>query len=198
MTPLMTPLFPQMAQSVRLLCTALLVLVGTGCATQRTTKTGFLQPLGYHSFLVDEVTFVAGDAGAPTPNSRSLEDLKVVYRAALEKAFTARLKPVNQAGPGVLRVRAAITGYEGANVWLNLAASTVIGPVTAGGASTEAEVVDSITGARVASLATHSNGTPFLGGPFNYYKRHGHARTAVRRHAEKLGKRLEPVAGDVQ
>lgn len=176
----------------------LLVIAGAGCATQRTTRTGFLRPAAYHSFMISEVAFIPASNGSRTPNPDTVDALKRAYRQALEESFSASLRQVEEPGAGVLHVRAAITGFEGANVWLNVVASTVIGPITAGGASTEAEVVDSMTGARVASLATHSNGTPFLGGPFNYYKRHGHARTALRRHAKALGQRVGPVAGVVQ
>lgn len=93
-------------------------------------------------------------------------------------------------------MRAAITDFKGANVWLNALALPVIGPVTAGGASTEAEVVDSITGEPLVVLAIHSNGTPFLGGPQNYWAQYGHARSAVSRHAKKLHQmttQLKPI-----
>lgn len=181
--------------TMRLSVLAVVAALTFGCANQRTTDTGFLPRASYHSFYIKRVDFVPGPKSPKRPNEVTVNRLKSVYRKALVHSFSDRLQLADGPGPGVIEVRAAITGYEPANVWLNVVTSTLIGPVTAGGASTEAELLDSVTGTRVASLSTHSNGTPFLGGPQNYFKRYGHARSALRHHAKGLGKRLGPVTG---
>jgi len=197
------------------------LLLTAACASQQTTQTGFLtevapainpsqptseettrlalaanpdQLAGYHSVLIEDVAFRAGPQAPKQLDPAVLDDLKTTYRAALDEAFGTRFKRAIGAGPGVLRVRAAITGYERANVALNVASSLLIGPVTAGGAASEAEVLDSVTGQRIAALATHSNGTPLMGGPVGYFTQHGHARRALTRHASELAALLPAAA----
>ncbi|MFY8106802.1 MAG: DUF3313 family protein [Elstera sp.] len=197
-----------------------LLLLGA-CANQQTTNTGFIQAqagkpvalvadaedadrkifaappavlAGYHSFILDEVTFRPGPKMPADTATDVRNDLKQTYADALRQAFSVRLKQVQQPGPGVLRVKAAITGYERANVALNVVTTALVGPVTAGGAASEAIVVDSQTQTPVLALATHSNGTPLMGGPVGYYTQHGHARRALARHAEALAELMAPAA----
>jgi len=189
------------------------LLITAACASQQTTQTGFLneaaiaaQPLRidpnapdrlavaasadqvarYHSVLIEDVAFRPGPKIPDRIDPAVLADLRTSYRAALAEAFGQRFQIVATSGPGVLRVRAAITGYERANVALNVAMLALVGPVTAGGAASESEALDSVTGERIAALATHDNGTPLMGGPVGYYTQHGHARRALARHATEL------------
>lgn len=188
----------QFPTSPAIFAVAIIAATASGCAFQKTTSTGFLPPTSYRGFIIEPVTYTPGPRAPRRPNDATVSALKSAYQERLQAAFAKELRPATEPGPDVFRVRATITGYEPANVWLNILTSTVIGPVTAGGAATEAEVVDSITGARIAALATHSNGTPFLGGPQNYFKRYGHARDAFGKHARKLVARVEPNLGGVQ
>jgi len=197
---------------------AALVLAASlaACAGQQTTRTGFLDPAGpalaadregaltftaapavlarYEAVFIEPVVFRAGPATPAAPDPAVERDLAEAYRTTLAEAFAARHYRVLDALPAApvrtLRVRAAITGHERANVALNLATTLLLAPVTAGGAASEAEVVDAATGERLVALATHSNGTPFLGGPHNYFRQHGHARAALARHARDLAERL--------
>lgn len=203
------------------LATAIVViLLMGGCASQETTSTGFIQsqtkaPINltaaqndsneytfktskesissYHSFMIDEVTFRPGPKMPLETTDEIRADLKQTYTDALREAFGLRLKYVQQPGPGTLRVKAAITGYERANVALNIVTSALIGPVTAGGAASEAIALDSLTNVPILALATHSNGTPLMGGPVGYFTQHGHARRALARHAEALADLLAPA-----
>jgi hypothetical protein len=190
----------------------LAALTLAACSAQETTRTGFLGPAdllaegdslafsaapgqlaGYRSALIEIVDFRPGPAAAAVEPA-VIEGLRTAYREALEAAFAERgyapAMPAEATQPGTLRVRAAVTGFERANVPLNVLTSLVIAPVTAGGAASEAEVLDGPTGSRLVALATHSNATPFLGGPHNYYVEHGHARAALVRHAGALAARL--------
>ena len=197
-----------------------LLLLGA-CANQQTTNTGFIQAqagkpvalvadteeadrkiftappavlAGYHSFILEEVALRPGPQMPADTAAEVRDDLKQTYADALRQAFGARLKQVQHPGPGVLRVKAAITGFERANVALNVVTSALVGPVTAGGAASEAVVVDSQTLAPVLALATHSNGTPLMGGPVGYFTQHGHARRALVRHAQELAGLMTPAA----
>lgn len=153
---------------------------------------------GYRRFTIEPVAFRRGPAVPERPDPAVVDALAVAYRAALVEALVARgYAPATPTGDeaGTLRVRAAITGFERANPALNaLTALAVFVPVTAGGAASEAEIVDARTGERLAALAAHDNGTPLLGGPQNYVLEHGHARAALRRQARALVAKL-PEAG---
>lgn len=199
-----TPMNQRTLKSFHPVAALAAILFLSGCGYQKTTQTGFLKtydPLPakelttpYTKFLVDEIAYVPAESAPKKFDPVKLEKLKTKYKASLMKAFDDdQLEYATEAGPGVMRVRAAITDFKGANVWVNALALPVIGPVTAGGASTEAEVVDSVTGEPLVALATHSNGTPFLGGPQNYLAQYGHARSAVSRHAKKLHKLSTPL-----
>jgi hypothetical protein len=65
--------------------------------------------------------------------------------------------------------------------------AAVVLPVTAGGASSEAEVVDSVTGERLVALQAFNNGgQSFLGGPIGYLSEYGQARRALAVQANEL------------
>lgn len=199
---------------------ALLLVLGAailpGCAAQQTTSTGFLphaptltataddpaarifvaEPAalrGFRAVMIEEVAFRPGPAVPPVIDAAVVDELRASFRQSLSAELAARgYRLVASPDPEgrTLRVRAAVTGYERANVALNLATTVLGAPVTAGGAASEAEVLDANTGARLVAQATHTNGTPFLGGPHNYYREHGHARAALDRHARDLAARL--------
>lgn len=206
--------------SARAALLAALLPALAACAAQTTTRTGFLAhndaaPLaadpadadrlvaraaperlaGYSGYLIDDIAFRPGPHAPGVADAEVLADLRAAYRDALDTAFARHFGRAAAPGPGVLRVRAAITGYERANVAANVVTSALlIVPVTAGGAASEAEVVDSVTGERLAALATHTNGTPLLGGPVGYFTRHGHARRALARQADELAALVSPPA----
>jgi hypothetical protein len=117
-----------------------------------------------------------------------VDGLKVYYQEALRSAFAKQLPQTDVPGPDVIIVRAAITGVCQAHPVVNaLAMAAVFVPVTAGAASSEAEVIDSVSGERLAALQGVTNGgRAFLGGPLGYLSTYGHARRALSRQANQL------------
>ena len=197
-----------------------LVLLIPACAAQQTTATGFLSPgaplaaaaedpasltyaapapqlRGFRAVIIEDIAYRPGPAAPAQADAAVLADLRGAYRQSLAEAFAARgYRLVSAPLPEgkTLRLRAAITGYERANVALNIATTLIAAPVTAGGAASESEILDAASGERLVAQATHSNGSPFLGGPHNYYREHGHARAALDRHARELAARLPMAA----
>lgn len=194
----------------------------SACAGQQTTRSGFLAEdvpsralaadaadpgtlsytasaerlAGFEAVIIDPVTVRPGPNTPATADAAVQRGLATAYAEALAEAFRGRGYRIVETPDGpTLRVRAAITGYERANVALNVLTTLVIAPVTAGGAASEAEVLDAATSERLVALATHSNGTPFLGGPHNYYVEYGHARAALQRHARSLAAPLSAAGG---
>jgi hypothetical protein len=174
------------------------------CASQQPTRTGFLgaaEPAAapapardYRAFLIEEVVFRPAAGAVQNPGEADIAPLLEAYRSALDTAFAARFARAEAPGPGVLRVRAAVTGYARANVALNVIATPLVGPVSNGGASTEAEVLDSVTGRRVAALAEARNEHLFTAGPFAYYRGLAMAEGALARMAQDLAARVPAPA----
>jgi Protein of unknown function (DUF3313) len=96
----------------------------------------------------------------------------------------------SQPGADVLRIRAAIIDVVPANPALNVLTTAVaFVPMDMGGASLEAEFLDSQTGERLAAMAETKRGTPTdLKGGFTEL---GHARSAMKQWAVELKTALQ-------
>jgi len=184
---------------------ATLALALGACAGQETTRSGFLRdysgmaadPTGalvyraptapgrYDAFMVDEVAFMPG-AKSERVDAAEIAALRQHFKAAVEKAFAQGFRLAGRPGPGVMRVRLAITGVDRADATLNYIATPLVGPVSNGGASSESDVADSQSGKRLAALSLHTNANPFKGGLFEYYTQLGHAKSALELHAAEL------------
>lgn len=188
---------------------AFLAAAVTGCATQAPTQTGFLgdysrlQPTrdhpddpGWHrsaalapyrGFIVDTVVY-RPTKGAPALDNKTETDLAAEYRRRLTEAFAKCFRLADAPGAGVMRVHAAITNVAKAQPVLNfITMAAILVPVANGGTSTEAEVVDSVTGERLAAYLGYNNGSrSFLGGPIGALSQYGQARRAFRVQAEEL------------
>jgi hypothetical protein len=184
-------------------------LLSAACASLQPTHTGFLsdydsmqpntaQPsegafrksgleVGhYRAFMIAPVVFKS--TGHAEADPKTEEALATYYQEALRSVFAKHLEQVNEPGPDVLMVRAAVTGVRQAYPVVNaIAMAAVFVPVTAGAASSEAEVVDSVSGERLAALQGVTNGgRAFLGGPVGYLESYGQARRALTRQADHL------------
>lgn len=188
------------------------------CANQQTTQTGYLgaaplTPVGskgaraltytadravretYKAVLVERPAFQPGPKTPREPKPEDVAALTAAYGEALKRHFGQRYAIAEQPGPGVLRVRAAVTGYALADVTANVLLTPLIGPLSNGGAATEAEVLDSVTGERIAALATHTNGSMWGGGPVKFFKARAHAERALDVHAKRLAAQVAAVDG---
>lgn len=207
---------------------AVAAIVMAGCTSQEPTQTGFLGDYGqlrptaahpdnpsyrkpgslagYTGFIVDEVVYRPAP-GAQTLESETLAELTGEYHDRLVAAFSEKYRQAEAPGAGVMRIRAAVTNVADAIPVLNIITmAAAVVPVTAGGASTEAEVTDSISGERLAAYQGFNNGgRSFLGGPIGFLSIHGQARRAFSVQAEELRDLLAdeqatigtaPVAGE--
>lgn len=199
-------------QLVRTRTVAAVVIFGSltaACATQQTTRTGYLgvaplTPVGakgsralaysaehqirtpYKAVLVEAPAFQSGPNTPRNPKPEDVAALTTAYRESLKRHFGQRYAIAERPGPGVLRVRAAVTGYDLADVTVNVLLTPLVGPMSNGGAASEAEVLDSQSGERIAALATHTNGSMWGGGPMKFFKARAHAERALDLHAKRL------------
>lgn len=116
---------------------------------------------------------------------------RIELSEALDSAMRVRMAPfavVSEPGPGVLRIRAAITSVKPSSPGLNLALTALlIGPLNNGGAAVEIEAVDGKSNAQVAAISGSETGGFISTGGFS---RIGHAREAVGHLGELFAERL--------
>jgi len=147
----------------------------------------FVEPVGYQPV-----------PGTPYLPPSDVAALQAGYRDDLRRVFASQLAEAASPGPDVAVIRATITGVAKANPLLNgVTMAVALVPVTAGGATSEAEVVDGATGEPVAVLQGVANGgRNFLGGPVGYLSSLGQARRALARQARELGDLALPQRED--
>jgi len=146
----------------------------------------------YHRFIIEPVVVrFAGNASAKDVEPEKLQQLTTYMRDQLIKELgrSGRNQVVTAPGPGVMRVRAAITDLKKNKPALNIHPATKIAGFGLGGASIEAEGIDTPTGKRVfAFMQTRTgNRLSFVPGLENW----GHAQQAMDYWAELFAKRIE-------
>lgn len=168
-----------------------------GCATQVPTQSGFLRTydelqevrrteLGaariarkapdptvlarYRSVYIEPVAVAAPDLD-PEQQVMVAKAAQDALKAEIEKNWTLATSADQ---PGTLRLRTAVTAVTKAIVPLNIALTAVAVPLSNGGVSTEAEVNDARTGARVAAMTWASEKK--FSDPIGFYIQTAHAR----------------------
>ncbi len=197
-----------------------LSIVLCGCGPRKAERTGFLSDysrleaqsnvsyryiapgnqLGnYSKFIIDPVIihFYTGSkaekAGAKGKlKEEDLTDLKNYMHTALVKAIEDRYGIVYHPGPGVARVRVAITNLEKSKIIQNILPISKVAGTGLGGASLEAELLDSQTGEQIGALVESQSGKRLsLAG----YSTWGDAKAVMNRWAKRFRKRLDEAHG---
>ncbi len=189
--------------------TIALALLVCGCASQKATRTGFLSNYEalvssaddgssssytkpgmaqrrYTRFMLDPVVFEPPAGSAATLGEADISQLKMDLQSAIRQSFKSRFEYTTQPGPNVLRVRFAITGVDKSNPSLNVALAILIVPLANGGASTEAEVLDSRSGERLVAVVASSNGSLLKGEFSGFFSEFGHAKQHFAQQADVL------------
>jgi len=133
---------------------------------------------GYKAVRIEPVALWGGEQMKSLPREdqqRMVDSLHAALTTKLSQDWTV----VEEAGPGVLRIRAAVTSAEASNVPLDVVATVIpqmnlltriVGrmaadsSLTVGEASGELEVLDSITGERLLAGVDHRVGARRIGG----------------------------------
>lgn len=152
---------------------------GFGCSSGPPNPVGFLsdysklQPDGsdlrfldeaavsrYDKFILDPVTIHFHDAakGIDT-DSESMRKITGRMQSAIESVLTGRYSIVSQPGPGVARLRVAITDIKSDTAALNILPAMRVTGAGLGGASMEAELVDSRTGEQIGAVIQAQKGS---------------------------------------
>jgi hypothetical protein len=114
----------------------------------------------YHRFMIDPITvYHNGDIPELTPSQ--VTQLKNYLHEALTKAISDRYPVVHAPGPGVARLRAAITDIKRSTWWMSIHPGTKLTGAGTGSAALEAELVDSVSGRQLAALVESQKGNQF-------------------------------------
>ncbi len=156
----------------------------------------------YDRFLLDPVVIVfADDTPARAIDPEDLARLTASLRATVADALRdGNYDVVESPGPRVLRIRAALTRVDPSRPAVNVAGKAagaaagvggfVVPGIDLGGASIEAEMIDSDTGVRVAAYLDARRGRRF-GGTVDAARKWGHAEEAFGIWASELRGRLD-------
>jgi len=190
----------------------------SGCATRApAAKTGFLKDYSklephpdiegrhryinpninaddYSKFIVDPVAVNLSETGKERGvDQEKLDELAKFFHQKIVHNLEQGYRVVNSAGPGVVRVRVAITDVEKTNPLLNIHPALKLTGAGLGGAGMEGELVDSVTGQTIAAFIDNQKGSrlSLVAG----LKRFGHAQAVMENWAEDLKKAIDQAYG---
>ena len=160
----------------------------------------------YHAVMIDSVTLWRDTETSEVPPEAQQTLTDYLY-AALHKQLSRDYEIASGPGPGVLRIRAAITEAKGAKMAANVVtgvvpqlrmATMVAGLATntatfVGKASVEAEVTDSVSGERLLAAVDQRAGTK---SPKTLFSKWGDVEKSFDFWAQRLRARLTELRGE--
>ncbi len=183
-----------------------------GCGSSSPARTGFLsdysrlqavsdtsyryrgdpaQLAAYTSFIVDPV-HIHHHADSGAQPSQEMRDLATYFRGAIIQAISDGYPVVDAPGPGVARVRIALTDVKKSEWWMNIHPGSKLTGAGTGEAAMEGEIVDSMTGEQLAALVESQRGSQF---ELDTFSAHDDARDAIDGWAARFRQRLDEVHG---
>jgi hypothetical protein len=150
----------------------------------------------YKRVMIDEVTVsLHGEALARTKTTaEERRTLASNFRQIVVKELGGSYPVVAEAGPDVLRIRAALTDVAPTDRLTNAATLAAVGvPFDLGGASVEAAFLDSRSGQLLAAVVDRKSGNPLK--TLDGLTRWDHAKTAFTLWAKELRDALDQSHG---
>lgn len=191
------------------------LILGLGCATAP-PRSGFLRDYSqlqvdpedesllwyekegvdwkrYKKIMIDPVVvYLHEEAENRQIDPKVLKELTDYFRHVTIEEVREVCPVVEKPGPDVLRIRAAITDLVPANPFVNVLSTAGAGvPVDMGGASMEAEFLDSVTNEPLVAVVDMKKGTPVDINMLKGFTTWGYAKGAFRDWAELLRESLE-------
>lgn len=148
---------------------------------------------GYSAFMIDPVILYFHDeqkeAGMSAADRR---DLAAYMQNAVTKALSDKYGITYQAGPGVARIRLALTDIEMSQPVLNIIPTTKLTGIGLGGVSAEFELLDSESGEQIAAAVLSQKGSRLS---LSGLSRTGDAEAIMDDWAQRLRSRLDEARG---
>ena len=148
----------------------------------------------YKTFMVDPVlVHFAPNASGTGIDPEDLKELADYWRNGIVKGLSQRYRVVSAPGPGVMRLRAAITSISKTVPLANIHPAMKLSGIGLGGASMEAEGLDSQSGERIFAIVDSQTGNriAMVAGLTTY----GHAKQVMDAWVERLVTRLDEAHG---
>jgi hypothetical protein len=143
----------------------------------------------YDKFRLDPViVYFHPDAKAEGVDPDELDELVTYFEEAVTKELSNSLKQTDQLGPGVLRMRLAITDVGKTTPAMNVLPQTKITGLGIGGASMEGEALDGATGEQLAAVIQSEKGSVLAVGAG--LSKWGNAKEVMDRWAKRVSERL--------
>jgi len=190
-----------------------------GCDTPKTPQAGFLGDYGqlrpnqdldgvlhyqnpltslsrYNKFIVDgPMIYFFADSKARGLSPEEVGKLSEYFRGEVIRQLTERYQVVKLAGPGVLRLRFALTDLREGSLMLNTHPVTKLSGMGLGGASLEAEAIDTQTGVRVMAVKDSRQGERLSLEGLNKWD---HAKQVMRYWVSRFVKQIDQAHGASQ
>lgn len=192
-----------------------IMVIICGCGDVKQAQTGFLSDYSklsavsddsyryvdeqaldrYSKFIVEkvEVHFFAGASAIEAKSKgkiteQELQELADYFHSAIVKAIeSSGREVVHKSGPGVARLRVALTDIKETGILNVLPVASVAG-TDVGGAAMEAELLDSVTGKQIGAVVESRKGGRV---PFSNLGDWGTAKGIMDHWATRLKERLE-------
>ena len=148
----------------------------------------------YDKFMIDPViVHFAPNAEGTAFDPAKLKELTDYAHEEAVAALSKRYRVVDTPGPGVLRIRAALTDIKKTKPAMNIHPATKLSGLGLGGASMEAEALDSQTGVRVIAVVDTRQGNRLSFGAG--LSELGHAKQVIKHWIERFVKRVDKAHG---
>ena len=194
----------------KLLLSLLLLMIPSGCGKSQSSYSGFLgdyaqlEPTAqdtlfyrtprrslaqYDKFILEPIiVHFAPSAEGTSIDPEKLNELTEYFSEELVAGLSQQYQQVTTPGPRVLRLRVAVTDVKRSTGALNVLPQIKLLGVGLGGASMEAEALDSQTGQRVMAVVQSQSGTRLsLEGLGEF----DHAKQVMRMWVDQFVKRVE-------
>ena len=150
----------------------------------------------YDKFLIDRIIVHF----APNAKGTGVDPMKLVQitdyaHRELVIALSKRYQVVSTPGPGVLRIRVAITSIKTTKPLFNIHPGMKVIGFGLGGASMEAEGVDSQTGERIIAVVDSRKGAHSPIPSVEALEKLGHVKEVIRYWVKRFRKRLDKAHG---
>lgn len=118
----------------------------------------------YHAFLIEPVSVNLEEEREADFTAEELAEIAEYFQQAWVAVLAERFEVVTEPGPGVARLRVALTDITTSIGLMNVIPHTRVTGVGRGGAAIEGELVDSTTGVQLAAVVRRAEQGVFDGG----------------------------------
>ena len=160
-------------------------------------RMGYVSPklAEYDAFMIDPVEYRL-DSEKPVLTDEQKAEVANYFRTTFERTLREKnYKIVTTSGPRVVRFRAAFTDVQKSKWYMNLHYATKMAGAGAGGASIEAEAIDSVTGEQLGGVIAAGKGNQF---ELDHFKAFDDVEDVIDKWAKILASRLDELRDEAR